>query len=142
MEPEEVQTKLYQYLVSQGFDDIEIRIRDSYPWSKMDFKEPIVQQMIRSYRLHGIEPEVWPIATWAAPYFVFTRNLSLPVVSGGFGHGGRQHMANEYMTVKGLKDFEMFAATFLYLMAHESRNILISFLLRISQRSLYNSLRF
>jgi acetylornithine deacetylase/succinyl-diaminopimelate desuccinylase-like protein len=122
MEPEEVRTKLYQYLVSQGFDDIEIRIRDNYPWSKTDFKEPIVQQMIRSYRLHGIEPEVWPIATWAAPYFVFSRNLSLPVVSGGLGHGGRQHVANEYMTVKGLKDFEMFAATFLYLMAHESRN--------------------
>ncbi len=122
MEPEEVQTKLHNYLVSQGFDDIEIRIRDSYPWSKTDFKEPIVQRMIRSYRLHGTEPEVWPIATWAAPYFVFSRNLSLPVVSGGLGHGGRQHVANEYMAVKGLKDFEMFVATFLYLLASESRD--------------------
>jgi acetylornithine deacetylase/succinyl-diaminopimelate desuccinylase-like protein len=122
MEPEEVQTKLHDYLVSQGFDDIEVRVRDSYPWSKTDFKEPIVQQMIHSYRLHGIEPEVWPIATWAAPYFVFSRDLSLPVVSGGLGHGGRQHVANEYMTVKGLKDFEVFAATFLHRMANESRN--------------------
>jgi len=36
------------------------------------------------------------------------------VVSGGLGHGGRQHVANEYMTVRGLLDFELFAATFLY----------------------------
>ena len=66
--------------------------------------------------------EVWPIATWVAPYFVFLRNLSLPVVSGGLRHGGRQHVAKEYMTVKGLKDFEMFVATFLYRMANESRH--------------------
>ena len=57
------------------------------------------------------------MATWAAPYFVFSRILGLPVVSGGLGHGGRQHVANEYMTVRGLKDFEKFTATFLYGMA-------------------------
>jgi hypothetical protein len=41
--------------------------------------------------------------------------LRLPVVSGGLGHGSRQHVPNEYMTVNGLRDFEKFAATFLYL---------------------------
>jgi len=46
--------------------------------------------------------------------------LSLPVVSGGVGHGGRQHVANEYMAIKGLRDFEMSIATFLYLMANKS----------------------
>ena len=118
MEPEEVKEKFEKYLLSQGFDDIEVRIRDSYTWSKTNFREPIVQQMIHAYRLHGTEPEVWPIATWAAPYFVFSRILGLPVVSGGLGHGGRQHVANEYMTVNGLKDFEIFVATFMHLMAN------------------------
>jgi hypothetical protein len=79
--------------------------------------------MLHSYRLHGLEQETWPIATWASPYFVFSRILSLPVVSGGIGHGGRQRVANEYMTVKGLRDLEMFAATFLYLMANESEQL-------------------
>ena len=60
------------------------------------------------------------MATWAAPYFVFSRILGIPVVSGGLGHGGKQHVANEYMTVKGLKDFEKFVATFLYLVADGS----------------------
>ncbi|UCG63458.1 MAG: M20/M25/M40 family metallo-hydrolase [Deltaproteobacteria bacterium] len=121
MEPDEVKQKLESYLLSQGFDDIEIKIRDCYSWSKTDFKEPIVQQMIHAYRLLGSQPEVWPIATWAAPYFVFSRILGLPVVSGGLGNGGRQHVANEYMSVRGLKDFETFVATFLYLLVDESK---------------------
>ncbi|HUT71573.1 MAG TPA: hypothetical protein VMW89_12950 [Desulfatiglandales bacterium] len=75
--------------------------------------------MLHSYPLHRLEPETWPIATWAALYFVFSRILALPVVSGGLGNGGRQHVANEYMSVKGFRDFEKFAATFLYLMSSE-----------------------
>lgn len=117
LEPDEVIEKFRRHLVDHGFDDIEVSVRDNYTWSKTDFSELIVQSMIASYRIHGVEPEVWPIATWAAPYFVFSRILELPVVSGGLGHGGRQHVANEYMTVKGLRDFEKFVATFLYSMA-------------------------
>jgi acetylornithine deacetylase/succinyl-diaminopimelate desuccinylase-like protein len=117
LEPEEVIEKFTRHLTDHGFDDIEVRVRDNYTWSKTDFSEPIVQNMIASYRVHGVEPEVCHIATWAAPYFVFSRILQLPVVSGGLGHGGRQHVANEYMTVEGLRDFEKFVATFLYSMA-------------------------
>lgn len=121
MEPEEVVEKVRRYLLDQGFDDIEVRVRDSYPWSKTDVSEPIVQQMLMTYRLLGVEPEVWPMATWAAPYFVYSRILSLPVVAGGLGHGGRPHTANEYMSVQGLLAFEKFVATFLYLMAETDK---------------------
>ena len=76
--------------------------------------EEIVQKFISTYQDHGRNPEIWPMATWAAPYFVFSRILRLPVVSGGLGHGGRQHNPDEYMTVDGLRDFEKFVATFLY----------------------------
>jgi acetylornithine deacetylase/succinyl-diaminopimelate desuccinylase-like protein len=117
MEPEEVVDKVKRHLVRNGYDDIEVTVHDHYTWSKTDFGEPIVQQMVRAYRQLGIQPEIWPMATWAAPYFVFSRLLGLPVVSGGLGHGGRQHVANEYMTVNGLHAFEKFVATFLYCMA-------------------------
>jgi acetylornithine deacetylase/succinyl-diaminopimelate desuccinylase-like protein len=120
MEPEEVIEKFTKHLQDEGFGDIEVRVRDSYTWSKTNFSEVLVQQMIRAYRYHQIEPDVWPIATWTAPYFVFSRNLGLPVVSGGLGHGGKQHVANEYMTVAGLKDFEMFVATFFYMVAESA----------------------
>jgi acetylornithine deacetylase/succinyl-diaminopimelate desuccinylase-like protein len=117
LEPDEVVEKLRSHLIRLGFDDIEVRLREGYTWSKTRFSEPIVQKIIGAYEYHGVQPEVWPIATWAAPYFVFSRILGLPVVSGGLGHGKRQHVANEYMTVKGLADFEKFVATFLYLLA-------------------------
>jgi acetylornithine deacetylase/succinyl-diaminopimelate desuccinylase-like protein len=117
MEPEEVVKKFNEYLQTQGFDDIEVKVRDHYTWSKTEFSDPLVQKMVQAYRHLGAEPQIWPMATWAAPYFVFSRILGLPVISGGLGHGGRQHVANEYMTVKGLKDFEKFAAAFLYLLA-------------------------
>ena len=119
MEPDEVVEKLRRYLLDQGFDDIEVRIRDNYSWSKTEFSEPIVQRMLKAYRLHGVEPEIWPMATWTAPYFVYSRILGLPVAAGGLGHGGRPHVANEYMSIQGLRAFEKFAATFLSLMARE-----------------------
>jgi acetylornithine deacetylase/succinyl-diaminopimelate desuccinylase-like protein len=114
MEPEEVIDKFRSHMKRWGYDDIEVRVRDNYTWSKTDVNEPIVREIIKAYRLHGREPEVWPMATWAAPYFVFSRILKIPLVAGGLGHGGRQHNPNEYMTVEGLREFEKFVVTFLY----------------------------
>jgi acetylornithine deacetylase/succinyl-diaminopimelate desuccinylase-like protein len=114
MEPEEVIEKFKKHLIQKGYDDIEVRVRDHYTWSKTDFNEEIVQKFIETYYDHGRNPEIWPMATWAAPYFVFSRILRLPVISGGLGHGGRQHNPDEYMTVEGLRDFEKFVVTFLY----------------------------
>jgi acetylornithine deacetylase/succinyl-diaminopimelate desuccinylase-like protein len=114
MEPEEVIEKFEKHLIQKGYDDIEVTVRDNYTWSKTDFKEEIVQKFLAAYGDHGRNPEIWPMATWAAPYFVFSRILRMPVVSGGLGHGGRQHNPDEYMTVEGLRDFEKFVVTFLY----------------------------
>jgi acetylornithine deacetylase/succinyl-diaminopimelate desuccinylase-like protein len=114
MEPEEVIEKVKRHFAGLGYEDIEIGVRDNYTWSKTDIREEIVQKFIGAYRDHGRNPEVWPMATWAAPYFVFSRILRLPVVSGGLGHGGRPHSPDEFMTVDGLRDFEKFVATFLY----------------------------
>jgi acetylornithine deacetylase/succinyl-diaminopimelate desuccinylase-like protein len=117
MEPQEVIKKFKEHLIEFGYDDIEVNVRDNYTWSKTDVDEEVVQRFIGAYRHHNKDPEIWPMATWAAPYFVFSRILRLPVVSGGLGHGGRQHNPDEYMTVEGLRDFEKFVATFLYQLA-------------------------
>jgi acetylornithine deacetylase/succinyl-diaminopimelate desuccinylase-like protein len=116
MEPAEVIDKFKRHLARRGFEDIEVTVRDNYTWSKTDAGEDIVDRLVGAYRRHGVEPEIWPMATWAAPYFVFSRILRLPLVSGGLGHGGRQHSPDEYMTVEGLRDFEKFVATFLDLL--------------------------
>lgn len=117
LEPGEVIEKFRRHLDRMAYEDIEVRVRDNYTWSKTDVQEEIVQKLIDTYRTHGREVEVWPMATWAAPYFVFSRILRLPVVSGGLGHGGRQHSPDEFMTVEGLREFEKFVVSFLYKMA-------------------------
>jgi acetylornithine deacetylase/succinyl-diaminopimelate desuccinylase-like protein len=114
MEPEEVIEKLKRHLIRSGYDDIEVNVRENYTWSKTDISEEIVQKFIKAYHDYDRNPEIWPMATWAAPYFVFSRILRLPVVSGGLGHGGRQHSPDEYLTVEGLREFEKFVVTFLY----------------------------
>ena len=116
MEPDEVVDKFRRHLHRHGFDDIEVTIMDRYTWSKTEVKEELVQRLIQAYRHHGRDPEVWPMATWTAPYFVFSRILRLPVVSGGLGFGNRPHSPNEYMVVEGLRDFEKWVTTFLYLL--------------------------
>ena len=117
LEPGEVIENFRRHLDRRGYDDIEVKVRDNYTWSKTGVHEEIAQKLIEAYREHGREPEIWPMATWAAPYFVFSRILRLPVVSGGLGHGGRQHNPDEYMTVEGLREFEKFVVTFLYKLA-------------------------
>jgi len=117
MEPEEVIEKIKKHLLRYGYDDIEVIVRDNYTWSKTDVHEEFVQKFVGAYHQHGKNPEIWPMATWAAPYFVFSRILRLPVVSGGLGHGGRQHSPDEFFTVEGLREFEKFVATFLFAVA-------------------------
>jgi acetylornithine deacetylase/succinyl-diaminopimelate desuccinylase-like protein len=114
MEVGEVVDKIERHLNTLGYDDLRIRVRDNYSWSKTDPDDPLVKTMISAYRAHGVKPQVWPLATWAAPYFAFSRSLGLPVVAGGLGHGGHAHARNEYFVVEGLKRFEKFVATFLY----------------------------
>jgi acetylornithine deacetylase/succinyl-diaminopimelate desuccinylase-like protein len=119
MEVDEVVNKIRRHFRRLGYDDLQIRVRDNYPWSKTDPDDPLVKTMISAYRAHRVEPQVWPMATWAAPYFGFSRFLGLPVVAGGLGHGGHAHARNEYFVVEGLRRLEKFVATFLYRFAHQ-----------------------
>jgi acetylornithine deacetylase/succinyl-diaminopimelate desuccinylase-like protein len=119
MEVDEVVEKVRRHFRKLGYEDLQIRVRDNYPWSKTDPDDPLVKTMISAYRAHHVEPQVWPMATWAAPYFGFSRFLELPVVAGGLGHGGHAHARNEYFVVEGLRRFEKFVATLLYRFANQ-----------------------
>jgi acetylornithine deacetylase/succinyl-diaminopimelate desuccinylase-like protein len=119
MEVDEVVKKVRRHFNKLGYEDLQIRVRDNYPWSKTDPDDPLVKTMISAYRAHNVEPQVWPMATWAAPYFGFSRFLGLPVVAGGLGHGGHAHARNEYFVVEGLRRFEKFVATLLYRFANQ-----------------------
>ena len=112
------QLKLLTDFISKRFPMIKIEVCDMYPSAKTSIREPGVQALIRTYRSFGKEPEIWPIAAGSAPFYLFTRNLGLPFVIGGLGHGSRAHSPNEYAVVDGpvggIRQYEKSVVTFLY----------------------------
>ena len=115
MKTEDTVEKFENHLRRHGFADIKVEIHDCYPWSQVTVKEKIVQAMIRTYRKHGYEPEIWPRMGGSAPFYLFNQPpLNLPYAIGGLGHGSRAHSPNEYMMVEGIRENEKSIATFLY----------------------------
>jgi len=113
MEPDVIVRAIRKHLDQHGFADIEMNVLNKYYWSKVSLDEPVVQAMIDTYRTMGKEPQIQPLNPGSAPYYVFERFLKIPYVTGGMGHGARQHSSDEYCTVQGVLDFEKSMAIFL-----------------------------
>ncbi len=106
MDPDKVVEAIRGHLDNGGYDDIQMKVINKYPWSKVSVGEPIVQALVGACRSLGKEPTVYPINIGSAPFYLFDRVLGIPYVFGGLGHGSRQHSSNEYFVVSGLLDFE------------------------------------
>ena len=63
----------------------------------------VARAMIDSQRDAGPPPRVWPSAPWWAPFYLFEEVLGIPFASGGAGHAGGAHAADEYATIEGLR---------------------------------------
>lgn len=114
MAPERVLAALRRHLDARGFHDIVLRVQNAYPPSQTAPAAPPVRALIRAARAWAPGAvEIWPRSAGAAPHYLFTRVLGLPVAFGGLGHGGRSHSANEYVTVEGLRRHERGIAAFL-----------------------------
>jgi acetylornithine deacetylase/succinyl-diaminopimelate desuccinylase-like protein len=112
MNPARVTDLVHRHLHQSGFAHLEIRQHSAYPWSKSSLSDIANATLLDTYRSIGFQPEVWPLRSGAAPLYLFTRTLGIPVAVGGLGHGGRQHSADEYATVEGMRWFEKSAAAF------------------------------
>lgn len=101
LEPEEVWTMFRAHLDAHGFDDIEIVQIEGrgYPAASSPVDSPIVRQAISVFNKYGHTPAVSPWLAGSAPFYQFTRNLGLPFVFGGLGHGAGAHAPNEYMLI-------------------------------------------
>jgi acetylornithine deacetylase/succinyl-diaminopimelate desuccinylase-like protein len=123
MTVEDTLTKVRKHLRDHGFDDVAVENVSGYDLSRTSVDEEVVQAMLRSYRHHGCEAEIWPYIGGSAPFHLFTRELGLPLVVGGLCHGGGAHGPNEYAVVQHLKLFEKSVATFLFEYASESATV-------------------
>ncbi len=98
--PEEALRLMRAHLDAQGFSDIQVRVLSGYPPAQTSVTAALVQATIGVYNKYGHPPLVSPRLAGSAPYYVFTDVLGLPMVAGGFGHGGGAHAPNEYLVVE------------------------------------------
>ena len=75
---------------------------------------PVARAMVESQRDVGPPPQVWPSAPWWAPFYLFEQVLEVPFASGGAGHAGRAHAADEYATIAGLRTHMRQSIAFLH----------------------------
>jgi acetylornithine deacetylase/succinyl-diaminopimelate desuccinylase-like protein len=88
------------------------------PPTRTTASSPVAHTMIESQRDVGPPPQVWPSAPWWAPFYLFEDVLGLPFASGGAGHAGGAHAADEYATIAGLREHMRQSITFLHRFAH------------------------
>lgn len=107
MDPEKMLGKIRRHLDKSGFSDIGIEeFGKAYYPSSVPYHSSSVQTLKKMYEMMGTRPQIWPWNPGSAPYYLFEKILGIPYVTGGMGHGSRQHSSNEYCTVKGVLDFE------------------------------------
>ena len=100
IEPEDVIEGLKRIVENLGLNDlVEIKVHDSYTWSKTSPDSVQVTNARRAYERLNLKPYLIPMLPGSAPSYLFTRKLGIPMVSTAPGHGGRAHAPNEYITV-------------------------------------------
>lgn len=117
---------LRKHLDANGFSDIKINWSNGYDWSQTDPDSALVKAALGTYADYGVKAVTWPRIAGSAPFYLFTRELNLPLVIFGLGHGSGAHSVDEYLVieadkpVKGLADMEKGYVDFLYRFAERS----------------------
>lgn len=114
MQPKDILQKVRTHLDEQGFTEVDIKVYGFYNWSRTPIQSPLIQASLRAADKFNVESLFWPSYYACVPLSFFADPpLSLPVVSAGIGRMGRPHMANEYITIEGLREYEKYAVSFL-----------------------------
>src|SRR5260370_409482 len=91
-----------EHLRKHGFGDFEYRsMGGGDEWSQTSVREPLVQSLLTVYRANHVEPAAWPRSPASTPEAAYTRKVGLPAVRGGMGHGGNEHVNDEYIVIEG-----------------------------------------
>jgi acetylornithine deacetylase/succinyl-diaminopimelate desuccinylase-like protein len=117
-DPDDIILKLRKHLYTHGFPEVEVHITQGIypPAVRVPFESDIIQAAVRTFEKMGVKYVVNPQYWAAGPHEKIRRPLGLSGRGLHFGvcHGDRYHSANEYLTVKGLKDSEKSWVTYLY----------------------------
>jgi len=115
MDPDRITNLLREHLDKKGYNDIKIDIKHKYYPSKINYNSSTAQTLIKVCEKMGKPYRVIPLSQGSAPYDIIEKELNIPYIMGGLGHGSNEHVSNEYCTVKGILDFEKSMVLFLKL---------------------------
>jgi acetylornithine deacetylase/succinyl-diaminopimelate desuccinylase-like protein len=101
-------------IVAQSAPEMVVEGVQFCPPSRTTAGSPVARAMVESQRDVGPPPQVWPSAPWWAPFYLFEQVLKVPFASGGAGHAGRAHAADEYATIAGLRTHMRQSIAFLH----------------------------
>ena len=101
-------------IVARAAPEVRVEGLQLCPPSRTTANSPVARAMVESQRDVGPPPRVWPTAPWWAPFYLFEQVLELPFASGGAGHAGRAHSADEYATIAGLRTHMRQSIAFLH----------------------------
>jgi acetylornithine deacetylase/succinyl-diaminopimelate desuccinylase-like protein len=105
-DPDEVVELLKKHLIKQGFDDIEVDVKEvgGHP-ARSDIAHPFVRMTLDTLReVYGLEPIHYINMPGSGPMHPFVHHLKAPVVGMGVGYpGSRIHSPNENIRID---DFE------------------------------------
>ena len=120
---EEVQSLVRKHLDKYGFSDIKINWWNGYDPSQSDPDNELVKAALEVCRQRGVKTQIVLRNAGSAPHYLFTRDLKLPLLAFGLGHGGGAHSINEYLVIeatapaRGLAFMEKAYVDFLYRIA-------------------------
>lgn len=109
-----------KHLDRHGFTDVKINWWNGYDPSQTDPDNALVKTALDVCRDHGIKTTVSLRMPGSAPHYLFTRELKLPLVMFGLGHGGGAHSKDEFLVIeasppgRGLAFMEKSFVDFLY----------------------------
>ena len=109
----DILAKLRKHLDKHSFPEVEINPQGVYNPTRTSPNEPIVKAAVKATELFGARALLWPCYYAGIPMAIFgDPPLNLPTLGCGLGRMGREHIANEFFAVEGLRSYEKFLVAF------------------------------
>lgn len=117
---EDVAKIVRRHLDRHGFTDIKINWWNGYDPSQSDPDSDLVRAAMDVCRSLKVPTQISLRLAGSAPHYLFTRDLKLPLLGFGLGHGGGAHSKDEFLIVdavppaRGLAFYEKSFVDLLY----------------------------
>jgi acetylornithine deacetylase/succinyl-diaminopimelate desuccinylase-like protein len=110
MKSSQVLEAMRRHLDTRGFGDVVIDVMNAYDGGGTGPENWAVQALLAAYGDAGKDPEIWPRTARSIAAGLYTEEVGIPWIATMPGHAGRQHAANEFISVDGFARAVDFAA--------------------------------